>query len=124
MTDIARDMIVKIITAGYATAGTDIFRWKAPDTPANCIIVSGTSGRYPIKTMGGPDINRPGFQVVVRNTDPITAVANCELIRILFTNQTTVSGYALINSVQSQSELLDPDEKHRYFAVCNFETFK
>ena len=119
--DIALDMSLAIITAGYASAGVDIFRWRAPDTPANAVVVTGTPGRRALKTMGGPDIERPGFQVLVRNTDEKAAMTLCELIRKLFTNNVSVTGYTLIDSVQSRSELILPDEKNRYFAVCNFE---
>jgi hypothetical protein len=117
-------MMAAIISAGYATGGVDIFRNAPLDTPDNVIVVTGTSGQIPISILGGTNINKPGFQVLVRNTNATDAIDLCENIRVLFTKNTVITEYTLIDCAQSHCTLMGSDAKLRYLAVCNFTTFK
>jgi hypothetical protein len=65
-------------TGGYGTMGSSIFVDFSPSTPFNCTVVSGYQGPPPDRGIGSklPIVQRNKVQVIVRNSDPATALNN------------------------------------------------
>jgi hypothetical protein len=65
-------------TGGYGTLGSSIFVDFSPSTPFNCTVVTGYQGPPPNRGIGSklPLVQRNKVQVVVRHSDPATALNN------------------------------------------------
>jgi hypothetical protein len=75
----AQEAIATLLqTGGYGTLGSSIFVDFSPSTPYNCIVVSGYQGPPPDRGVGSklPIIQRNKVQVMVRNSDPATALSS------------------------------------------------
>lgn len=82
---LASDVAAKIIALGQGTAlGTDIFAYRFPSSPINCVCIFLLHGYEPDEVQGSPSdgIDYPGFQIQARNTDVKAAAAKVEAIRL------------------------------------------
>ena len=68
----------RLQTGGYGTLGSSIFVDFSPSTPFNCIVVSGYQGPPPDRGVGSklPLVQRNKVQVMVRHSDPATALSS------------------------------------------------
>lgn len=107
-------------TLGRATVGTDLFIGFLPDTPDDCIVVRATQGLPPNVIV---DLEQPGFQIMLRNTDHDTGWAAADTIRtdLHQLTHTTVNGivYKRIDAVGSVT-YIGRDEKERTLWSINF----
>lgn len=87
-------------TSGLGTVGTDIFVGELPESPDNCISIFQSGGEPPID-QGMDTIDRPGLQVIVRNS----SYESCE--------STILSVQSLIN----QKELTINSVYYPYFGA-------
>jgi hypothetical protein len=78
MTSAQEAIATYLQTGGYGTLGSSIFVDFSPSTPFNCIVVTGYQGPPPDRGIGSklPIVQRPKVQVVVRNSDPSTALTS------------------------------------------------
>lgn len=101
MTLTAEDMSAHLQTNGFGTEGTDIFIGYFPPNPDHAICVYDTAGRS--SQIHG--IDRPNFQVVVRDKSYSIAATTIQNIQTLLQNttNTTINGtfYADISNLQS-----------------------
>lgn len=114
------DVAEYLQTLGRATVGTDMFIGFLPDTPDDCIVVRATQGLPPNVIV---DLEQPGFQVTVRNTDHDTGWAALDTIKndLHQLTHTTLNGllYKRIDAVGSVA-YLGRDEKERTSWTVNF----
>lgn len=114
------DIATFLEAEGIGTIGTDLFTGDIPEEPDNCVALFEYSGQPPDVVV---DIDYPGLQVRVRNTNYSAARAKIQDIFELlhtFTN-TALSGaqYISIYAVQSPHPL-GRDKKNRIDFVQNF----
>lgn len=97
----AMDIAAYLQTQAIGTVGTNIFYGYLPDAPDNAIAIYDTAGR-PSQIH---EIDRPNFQVVVRNTSYSSAATTIQSIQALLQNitNTTINGqfYVDISNLQS-----------------------
>ena len=105
------DMAASIVSKGLATAlGTDIFGFRFPSSPLNCICIIPAGGREPDLYDSSGAIDRPGMQVQVRNTDVLAAEASAEAIRRGL-DLATISGYVICRTTRSRPvDVTSPDD--------------
>lgn len=119
----AMDIAAYLQTQALGTVGTNIFYGFLPDTPDNAIAIYDTSGR-PSELH---EIDRPNFQVVVRNTSYANAASVIESIQALLQNvtNTTINSqfYASISNLQAPFSAGWDSEKRVEFKQ-NYVTIK
>jgi hypothetical protein len=78
MTSAQEAIATYLQTGGYGTLGSSIFVDFSPSTPFNCIVVTGYQGPPPDRGIGSklPIVQRPKVQVIVRHSDPSTALTS------------------------------------------------
>ena len=116
-----------IQTGGYGTVGTDMFVDWVPPTPPNVIVVTGYSGRPPVRGIGLKPalIQIPKIQVLVRNTDPSAALTLINNIQVYlegagaFTSNGTYVIY--VTAVGSGAMYLGKDMNNYTSYSTNFE---
>jgi len=71
------DIADHLATLGHGTVGTDIFYSSLPDSPDVCVCVIQTGGQRPAPW---EDLEYPGIQIVVRDSDSDVARTKAEAI--------------------------------------------
>ncbi len=107
----AQDAVATYLqTGGYGTLGSTLFIDFIPPTPANVVVCTGYSGARPERTLGSklPVMDYPRVQVLVRNTDPTTALTNIVSISDYLegTSATTAAGVYMVYILQTSSGAL------------------
>lgn len=119
----AMDIAAYLQTQAIGTLNTDLFIGFLPDAPDAAIAIYDTAGR-PSEIHG---IDRPNFQVVVRDTSYLNASTKIESIQTLLQNttNTTINGtfYADISNLQSPFSAGYDVEKRVEFKQ-NYKTIK
>ncbi len=75
-------VITYLAAQGVGAAGTVLFK-ELPEAPVNAIAVQQYGGAGALRTLGGSPLDRPRFQVAVRDTSRATAWASAIVIRSL-----------------------------------------
>ncbi len=95
------------IIAAHGTKGTDLLMGSLPEKPVNAVAVRQYGGADAIFTLGAgsagtPAMERPRFQVLVRNTSQLAAWTKARAIRALLRwyDGTPAGGVAFRNIVQ------------------------
>jgi len=108
ISDVAAKLIA--LALGGATAmGTNIFAYRFPPSPINCICIFPLAGYVPDEVQGGDGIDYPGFQIQVRNASVTTAMAYCEAIR-LGLNGVDAGDYTIFTNRSLPIDLTNPDD--------------
>lgn len=114
------DVAEYLQTLGRGTVGTDMFIGFMPDTPDDCIVVRATSGLPPNVIV---DLEQPGFQITVRNTDHDAGWLAADTIKtdLHQLTHTTLNGrlYKRIDANGSVT-YISRDEKERTLWSVNF----
>lgn len=114
-------------TGGYGTVGSTIFVDFNPPTPANLVVCTGYSGAAPDRGVGlTPAImSRPKVQVLVRNSDPSTALTNINAIQAYLEGAagfTSNGTYVIfVTAVSSGAMYLGKDQNNWTSYSTNFE---
>lgn len=98
------DLGTYLQTQSIGTLGTDLFQGHLPDTPDNCVAIFETGGPAPNKDL---PLNKPTFQVIVRNASYATGRDKLEAIRTALhrkSNLSLVSGQTFAYYILAQSE--------------------
>lgn len=123
MSTTAIDIAEYLQTQAIGTVGTNIFVGYLPDTPTTAIAIYDTAGR-PSQIH---EIDRPNFQVVVRDTSYLNAATKIQSIQALLQNltNTTINGqfYADISNLQAPFSIGRDEEKRVEFRQ-NYVTIK
>lgn len=125
LTDIAN----RLQADSHGIIGTTVFIGRMPDSPDDCIAVYEYTGQAPLFTHDdtAPHIERPRFQIKVRNTSYATGRAAIESIYTglaAIRNTTLTSAkYLWIMPLQQPFYLRRDDAERVEFAV-NFECMK
>lgn len=118
---------------GIGTVGTDIFLGFMPDKPDACVTLYETGGLEPYRAMrsaaGQPVAERPGLQVVCRNTtyEYVTARAKAKSVNALLDGlgDVTMTGTRYLWMAARQSPfLMGRDENTRVMIAQNFDVVK
>jgi hypothetical protein len=123
-----------------STLGDDVQIGLPPATPDNLISVMPTAGIPPVRTfgnaVGAPAVLRPSFQILVRNTDYLTARDNALSVWQVLDNLpeqtlqgtsasgTTSARYLHVTCDQSEPISLQPDDSDRFRFVVNISVHK
>lgn len=123
-TVLLEELVAFLATAGYGTAGVDIFADEMPPAPNHAIRIKDYPAGGPVNTFGGPAVETYRVQVIVRDPDP--KIARQTAINVWYSlasigNQ-PLSGvrYLEVSPVQSPFPLPnDTDDRAR--VACNYE---
>lgn len=121
------EIAAKLQAEGLGTLNTSIF-FSLPDTPDNVIVIYQNPGEEGIHVKGrvNPVIERPRFQIGVRDKSTATAYTKCERIyQILdgFSGALSGVGYARITALQPPF-FLNRDENGRTTVTNNYRVSK
>lgn len=127
---IADDVAYFLALHAIGIVATDLFAGRMPDQPDVCMVIAETGGRDPLMVMGSDTINveRPGFQVHIRDTSYAAGEARAYAVFALLegiTEAPLVSGtpsgatYKLIHASQSPHHI-GLDDQQRHLWVQNF----
>ena len=123
------DIATQLQADGHGIVGTTVFIGRMPDSPDNCLAVYEYTGQSPLMTHDDPlpHIERPRFQVKVRNTGYANGRAAIEALykdlAILRNATLTSANYLWVQPLQ-QPFYLRRDDNERVEFVVNFECMK
>lgn len=122
------DIAARIEADGNGIVGTTIFVGRLPDSPDNCTAIYEYTGQQPLFTHDDPlpHIERPRFQVTVRNASYAAGRAAIETIyRELFLRNVALTSARYLWIVPLQQPFyLRRDDNERVEFVVNFECMK
>lgn len=125
---ILTDIAARIEADGNGIVGTTVFVGRMPDSPDNCTAVYEYTGQQPlfVHNEAAPHIERPRFQVKVRNTSYANGRALIESIYtdLSLRNVTLTSARYLWIVPLQQPFYLRHDDNERVEFVVNFECMK
>lgn len=105
------------------TVGTTIFYGQMPETPDDCVTLFEYAGEPPEDTHDAQHYEKPGLQVLVRDTsysDARTKIASISaLLHTLANTSLTGTKYLYIRAVQSPF-VLERDSSNRVVMAQNF----
>ena len=123
------DISLRLDGQGRGTRGTDIFISQSPDAPDNIVVIWELMGQEPYYSMGpsgtAPYVQRPRFQIMVRNTSYASAQTLADQI---FTDLHWFAGtidstdYMLIRAL-NQPYSAGEDENRRAQLMCNYRSW-
>lgn len=116
------DIVDYLATGLFGTKATDLFYGNLPDSPDSCICVF-QSGGLPAEPY--EDLEYPGLQVVVRNSDPDTARTKADGVLAYLAGKSHLTinsrNYHWIKSQGMSDGGLDPKNRRTFtigFIVC------
>jgi hypothetical protein len=128
MTTSPQDAIAYYIqTGGYGTVGSDIFVDWSPPTPSDVVVVTGYSGRPPVRGVGSKPalISMPKIQVLVRAADPNDALTDINAIQYYLEGASDFTAHGTyviyVTAVSSGAMFLGKDENNWTSYSTNFE---
>jgi hypothetical protein len=103
----------------------NIFYNDRPDTPDNCIVIYYTGGQPSVHNMNtqAPTLEKPTFQVAIRNTSCATAETQAEEIKDILNGKTsTTINDTLYEAIWLQGDIfnLGKDDRERSILTINF----
>lgn len=123
------DILTELVSLGYASAyDIDIFKYRFPLSPANCLCIIPMSIKTPDEEQGGDGIDYPGFQLQIRDTNEHTAFTNAEAIRLAL-NDSVIGEYAVFTTRSTAVSVTNEDDLHTtegslYRFAVDFETIQ
>lgn len=117
-------LLVDIATL-LTSINSNIFYGDRPDTPDNCIVIYYTGGQPSIHNIGtkAPTLEKPTFQVEVRNTSSATATTQAEAVKDALNGLTkTTINSTLYEAIFLQGDIfpLGKDDRERTSLTVNF----
>lgn len=112
-----------LATAGVGTRGTDLFNGQMPQRPANCMAITLTGGYPPLIHT---DVDRPTFQVKVRNTSYAAAESKAYAVYNALHNYGGTSNSVIFLQIQAMQTptAIGKDENDRFLFSINFECYQ
>ena len=107
---------------------TNIYRNDRPDTPDNLIVIYNTGGQPALHSVGvkSPSLEKPTFQVLVRNTSHDTTETQVEAVKDALDGltKTTING-TLYEVIFLEGDIihLGKDDRERTQFTINFVTW-
>jgi len=124
ITEDIKDMLVAESSLGLVF-GTNLFIGREPDAPDNCVTIFDTVVAEPVLTLDKRTIERPSFQIRVRNNSYLNGYATIRSIADTLhsrAHEIWSGTLYMVIYILNGPNMLDWDENNRVRFIVNFNT--